>query len=79
MSFKNGDLNGTVGAYIDHLNNIDDVFHINRLSDLGPDWSIPSKCPSCGKYLEFNAHNVNKIFSCKCGQKIAFQISSELL
>ena len=52
---------------------------ITRLSQLGDNWEITSKCPTCNKLIHFNKNNVNKLVNCKCGQKIKIEIPENLL
>ena len=73
------DLLDSVGVHISHINSDDFHTQINRFSDLGDNWSLPSECPKCGRYIEFNKQNINKLITCKCGQKICCQVSEELL
>ena len=54
-------------------------FKIERLSELGENWEIPSKCPVCKKDIYFNKNNVNQLIFCECGQKLKIEISENLL
>lgn len=69
----------SVGVHINHINTDDFFQKITRLSELGENWFIPSKCPKCGRYIEFSKQNINQVFTCKCGQKICCQISDDLI
>lgn len=76
---KNDDLIGSVGINIVHINYDNFEHKINRLSEFAENWSLPSECPKCGRYIEFDRDNVNKVITCKCGQRICCQVSDELL
>ena len=54
-------------------------FNVERFSELGEDWEIPSECPNCKKKIFFTKNNVNKLLTCSCGQKIKVEIPERLL
>ena len=63
-----------------NITGINDTFgEIKKLSDLGDNWNFDATCTNCGRTLNFNKNNVNKLILCPCGQKICIQIKSELM
>lgn len=73
------ELEGSKGIHITRIDSEYFFQKITRLSELGENWSVPSKCPKCGRCLEFNKHNINQVFTCKCCQRICCQISDDLI
>ena len=71
------DMSGFVGRHIVRIES--DSPQYKRLSDLGENWQLDARCPSCDRVLFFDKNNVNKPTSCQCGQKIFVRIDMELL
>lgn len=67
------------GLKIIGINSTESNIKINHLSELGDNWSIPSKCPACNRDILFTKENINKLLNCKCGQKIKLEIPDNLL
>lgn len=74
---KNSNLIGSKGRKIIQIDFGDEK--IKTLSQLSENWEIPSKCPVCERNIIFNRNNVNKLITCKCGQKLQLQIPDNLL
>jgi hypothetical protein len=70
---------GSKGKKIVRIDCSEVDFNIERLSELGENWEIPSKCPSCNRDIYFNKNNVNVLITCNCGQKFKLEIPEELL
>ena len=70
---------GSKGIRIVRIDCSEVDFTIDKLSELSENWEIPSKCPTCNKDIFFTKNNVNKLITCKCGQKIKLEISDKLL
>lgn len=73
------ELIGSKGKRIVSIDCSEAAFEIKRLSELGENWEINSKCPTCDRLICFNKDNVNKLITCKCGQKIKIEILENLL
>lgn len=76
---KKDELVDSVGIRIVRISCDDAECKITRFSELGENWYLPSECPKCKRYIDFNKTNINKIITCKCGQKICCQVSDELI
>lgn len=74
---KDKDLIGSKGRKIIQIDFGDE--NIKTLSQLTENWEIPSKCPVCNRNIIFNKQSVNKLITCKCGQKLQLQIPEHLL
>lgn len=51
------DMSGFVGRHIVRIES--DSPQYKRLSDLGENWQLDARCPSCDRILFFDKNNVN--------------------
>ena len=63
-----------------HIVRIDsDDPDIKKLSDLGENWELNTKCPNCNRLITFTKKSVNKPIACKRGQDILLRVDNTLL